>query len=310
MPQPPSPEYTPPPSADMLARQNDDDALRLLIAQRRLYSRAKRWLGLRWFGMVVIGLAAPVVSVVWPALAVVAGAIAGLWIFLGRTVLVSAQATATAKAAVTQEQFDFYVFGMPASIERSTLPSLEEISSIAGEDSRLRAVAIDEDLIDWYPINPDDTGTVTVAISQRANASYSDRLIRTTVIVWASFTVAWVVALMTVSVVVGVSLITFLVGVVLPILPAFLDVVEYVSAMRKAARGRGDLAGSIERRLKGIGEPIEGNDLLVWQERLYELRRSAPQVPDAIYKIKRRVNERAMKSAASQLGKQARNNGQ
>jgi hypothetical protein len=65
------PEYTPPSSAEMLVRQDESDALRLLIAQRRLYSRAKLWMGLRWFGMLVIGLAAPVVSVIFPNLAVV-----------------------------------------------------------------------------------------------------------------------------------------------------------------------------------------------------------------------------------------------
>lgn len=304
------PEYAPPASTDMLARQNDIDALRFLVAQRRLYSRAKWWLGLRWFGMLVIGLAAPVVSVVWPALAVVAGSVAGLWIFLGRTLLVSAQSTATTKAAATQEQFDFYVFEMPASIERSTIPSIEEISDIAGDDSKLGEVAANEKLLDWYPISSADSGTATVAISQRANASYSDRLLRTTVIVWAALTAVWVTFLIVVSIVVGISLTTFLLGVLLPILPAFLDVVEYVSGMRKAARGRGDLARSIEQRLKGNGALIDGNDLLVWQERLYELRRSTPQVPDFIYKIKRAANERAMKSAALQLGKQARKIGQ
>jgi hypothetical protein len=293
----------------MLARQNDDDALRLLVAQRRLYSRAKRWLGLRWFGMLVIGLAAPVVSVVWPDLAVVSGAVAGLWIFLGRTVLMSTQSTATAKAAATQEQFDFYVFGMPTSIERSTLPSLEEISIITGPDPALRAVAADENLIDWYPIDPSNAGTVSVAIAQRANASYSDRLLRTTAVVWATITAAWIATLIVASAVVGISLVTFLVGVLLPVLPAFLDVVEYVAGMRKAARGRGDLARSIEQRLKGNSGPIDGNDLLVWQERLYELRRSTAQVPDMIYRIRRTINERAMKSAAVRLGSQERKSG-
>jgi hypothetical protein len=108
-----TPDYKPPSSASMLLRQDSKDALRLLITQRRLYRSAKRWLGLRWFGMLVIGLAAPVVSVTNPDLAVWAGAVAGLWIFLGRTVLVFVQSAITAKAAATQEQFDFYVYEMP-----------------------------------------------------------------------------------------------------------------------------------------------------------------------------------------------------
>jgi len=260
--------------------------------------------------MLIIGLAAPVVSVVRPGLAVVSGAVAGLWIFLGRTVLMSTQSTATAKAAATQEQFDFYVFGMPTSIERSTVPSLEEISAITGPDSRLRAVADDEDLVNWYPIEPGNAGIVTVAISQRANASYSDRLLRTTAVVWGTLTAAWIVTLIVVSAVVGISLATFLVGVLLPVLPAFLDVVEYVAGMRKAARGRRDLARSIEQRINGDNGEIDGNDLVVWQERLYELRRSAAQVPDVIYKIKRAVNESAMNSAAVQLGRKVRKSDQ
>jgi hypothetical protein len=67
-----APDYSPPDSAEIHSRQNDTNALRLLIAQRRLYRRAKRWLGIRWLGMVVIGVGAPVVSIVRPSLTAVA----------------------------------------------------------------------------------------------------------------------------------------------------------------------------------------------------------------------------------------------
>ncbi|MCX5369570.1 S-4TM family putative pore-forming effector [Streptomyces sp. NBC_00103] len=293
----------------MMTRQNEDDALRLLIAQRRLYSKAKRWLSLRWFGMLVIGLGAPVISVIWPDLAVVSGAIAGLWIFLGQSFLINAQSAGVTKAAAVQEQFDFYVFGMPSSVNRSALPSIEEIAAVSGPDPELRQVATDEKLMDWYPIDASDPGILTVAISQRANASYSDRLLRSTAIVWTSLTVAWALALIVATVISELSLITFLVGILLPVLPSFLDVVRYVAGIRRAARDRGDLTRSIESRMRASGDSIEGNDLLVWQESLYDLRRSTPLVPDLIYKMKRAVNERVMKTAASQLRQQARRSG-
>jgi hypothetical protein len=296
-------EYSPPTSASIATRQDEADALRLLIAQRRLYSRAKRWLALRWFGMLAIGLAAPVVSVIWPQLAVVAGAVAGLWIFLGRTLLVLVQSASTAKAAALQELFDFHVFGMPASIERSSLPLMEEISKIAGPDSKLSDVAEKEGLLGWYSVDPENSGAATVAISQRSNAAYSDSLLRTTAIVWTSATSVWSLILIIVSIIARLSLLTFLVGVLLPILPAFLDVVQYVAGVWRSAKERRDLASSIERRLEEVGANVDGADLLVWQGRLYDLRRSAPQVPDRIYKIRRAVNERAMKSAAVQLAK-------
>jgi hypothetical protein len=99
-------DYEPPSSATIKERQNKPDALRLLIAQRRLYRKAKRWLGLRWIGMVIIGIAAPVVAVAWPTSAVVAGAIAGSWLFVGRTVLLWAQGSLTVCAASVQEQLN------------------------------------------------------------------------------------------------------------------------------------------------------------------------------------------------------------
>ncbi|MFF0694553.1 S-4TM family putative pore-forming effector [Streptomyces tendae] len=302
----PQADYVPPSSASMQARQNDNDALRFLIAQRRLYSKAKRWLALRWFGMLIIGLGAPVVSVIWPNLAVVSGALAGLWIFLSQSVLINAQSNTVANAAAVQEQFDFYVFGMPSRVERSTLPSMEEIAAVAGPDSDLQSNALSRKLLDWYPINAEDPGNVTVAISQRANASYSDRLLRSTAVTWTSATVVWILALAAASIAVELSLITFLAGVLLPVLPSFLDVVRYVVGIRRAARDRGDLTRSIEGRLRNVDESVEGNDLLVWQESMYDLRRSTPLVPDVIYKLKRAVNERVMKTAASQLRQQAR----
>lgn len=303
-------DYTPPSSAAMIAKQDEQDALRLLIAQRRLYRRAKRWLGLRWFGMLVIGLAAPVIAVIEPDLAVWVGAVAGLWLFLGRTVLVFVQSATTARAATTQEQFDFYVYGMPSSIDRSTLPSLEEIAKIAGADGQLNVVAKQEDLLGWYPIKDGDSGIVSVAVSQRANASYADRLLRTTAVTWGVITAIWAVMLIVASVAADLRLLTFIAGVLLPLLPAFLDIVQYVVGIWRAARDRGDLARSIRERLRGIGGAIEPSDLLVWQERLYGLRTSTPEVPDFIYKLQRKPNERAMHSAARQLGDDAKGSGQ
>lgn len=303
-----SPEYNPPNSSAMKARQNEPHALRLLIAQRRMYRRAKRWVAARWLGMIVIGLAAPVISVIWPSLAVVAGAVAGLWLFLGRTLLVLIQASITSKAAAVQEQFDFHVFDMPRATGRSSLPSLEEIAAIAGPDDQVDVVAAKEKLLDWYPINDADAGPVSVAIAQRANASYTDSLLRTTAIAWTAATAIWVVVLVIASLLAGLSLSTFLLGIALPVLPAFLDVVQYVIGVWRSARDRADLARAIEGHL-GAGS-VQGDDLLVWQDRMYELRRSAPEVPDLLYKLKRRVNERAMHSAARQLGDKAKRTGQ
>lgn len=300
----PASGYSPPTAQAMLTRQDDMFALRLLLAQRKLYGVAKCWVAVRWFGMLVIGLAAPLLSVLNPNLAVWAGAAAGLWIFLGRTCIVLAQQSNAAKAAAVQEQFDFYVFAMPRGVDRSTLPLAEEISRLAGNDDQIEALAAREKLFAWYPIRTRDTGIVAVAIAQRANAAYSDRLLRTTAVVWAAVTTAWVILLIVASVVSGLTLMEFMCGILLPVLPAFLDVVEFVTSIWRSSGDRKDLARAIEERLRSSDGP-ETSELLEWQARLYDMRRSTPAVPDAIYKITRNKNESAMHSAARQLSDSA-----
>lgn len=295
-----APDYTPPASATIDARQNTAEALRLLVAQRRLYSRAKRWQSSRWIGLVIISLAAPLVTIVWDEAAVWTGACAGLWLFLGRTFFAWRESVIMTKAAIVQEDFDFYVFDMPRSIERADRPSFEDIALISGDDSSLLSAARREKLLHWYSVSAANPAALTVAIAQRANAEYSHRLLRRTVAIWLILTVTWGILLVVVSAAIGLPLATFILGVGLPVLPAALDLSEYLHNISKAASDRRDLANTIEQKI-GISEPIEGFELLVWQERLFDLRRTTPQIPDWLYRITREQNERAMKAAADQL---------
>lgn len=294
-------EYEPPTSASILQRQEQTLALRLLLAQRRLYTRAKRWQGIRWFGIVALGVGAPFASLIFPHAAVVAGAVAGLWLFLGRSVLTWLENRDMTRAAAIQEQLDQHLFQMPASITRTERPSPEDIADLVGDENQLAANVEKERLRGWYPLDATSPGAISIAISQRSNAAYTDRLIRTTVAVWAGTGTIWIVVLTIWSSLTGVTLASFLLGVALPVLPAFMDVTEYILSTWRAAQDRADLARSIDARISAGSPPIEGQELLVWQERLFDLRRTTPQVPDWLYKLTRKKNERAMNAAARDL---------
>ena len=290
------------PSSDVIAkRQNDVDALRLLLAQRRLYSRAKLWQGSRWIGLLVLGVAAPFVSVLWPSSAVAVGAITGLWLFIGRTALAWAEIRTMTKAAAVQEEFDLYVFAMPRMIDRTSMPSLEDIALLTKTKKGLREEARRQNLLYWYPIQPGHPGAESIAIAQRANASYTDRLIRTAVWVWAAVTMAWLVFLIILGGLSGLAFWAVLLGVVFPVLPAALDVLEYLRSTWRAAHDRMDLANTIQARIEDRDQPIAGQDLLSWQVQIYDLRRTTPQLPDWLYRLTRSRNEAAMHSAAQQL---------
>jgi hypothetical protein len=295
-------EYSAPSSEVMARRQNEDAAIRLLLAQRRLYSRAKLWQGSRWIGLLILGVAAPFVSLFWPSSAVAVGAITGLWLFIGRTALAWAEIRTMTKAAAVQEEFDLYVFGMPRTIVRMSMPSLEDIAHLTETEEGLRSTAMRENLFDWYPIDPVHPGASMVAIAQRANASYTDRLIRTAVWVWAAATSIWLMFLIILGGLSGLTFGVVLLGVVFPVLPAVLDVLEYLRSTWRAAQDRSDIANTIQARLEDRSQPIAGHDLLSWQVQMYDLRRSTPQLPDWLYRLSRRRNEAAMHMAARQLG--------
>jgi hypothetical protein len=295
-----TPNYHPPLTSLMAYRQNEIQSLRLLLGQRKLYSRAKAWSLLRAVGIGVIAIVAPLMTVLNAEYSVVLGAIAGVWIFLSRTVFVGFEQKFAAKGAELQEQFDSYVFGMPQLALREPRITIEDLSRLTGDDATVRERARDEKMLDWYPFDSTLDGVNSVAIAQRANAAYAERLLRANASVWLSLTVTWSVISILIGIGFGLKFSSFLLGILFPLLPAFLDVFEQWRTTRQAGGERRALADGIESFVRTPGLR-SSQSLLVWQDQLYGLRRKAPQVPNLIYRRTRFKNELAMNAAAESL---------
>jgi hypothetical protein len=291
-------DYHAPPVAAMAVAQERPDALRLLLAQRRMYRTAKRWQALRWFGVLVLAVAAPFVALIWPSSAVAVGGLAGIWLFAGRTALAGLEARGMTRAACVQEDFDLLVFAMPRTTERSDHPTAEDIAAVVGDDARFHDAIGREKLRGWYEFAGDD-GTEAVALAQRSNAAYTDRLLRTMVATWCGAALLWFAVLLVIAGLSRLSFAAVLLGVVFPVLPSLLDVADYIRSTWRAAHDRADLARSIERRLGAI----EDQDLLVWQNQLFTLRQTTPQLPEWLYWLTRKRNERASKAATRSLAR-------
>lgn len=295
-------DYVPRPSSEIASTQDSPAALRLLLAQRKMHSKAKFWSTVRTAGVAVIALVAPIVAIMQPEYAVVSAAVAGLWVFLGRTFLSNIQSTRTHKAAAIQEDFDVLVFGMPALAPKSPRATLEDVEVLVGPDETVSQQVRRQKLQKWYPVDVTIPGVDTIAIAQRANASYSSRLLNLNRNMWMTCVVAWVIGYVWVGIAFAWTLETFILGLFLPILPALLDVFEQWQLTKSASRERSELAESIQEKLTATGEHhVQPQDLLVWQERMYALRVSTPQTANFLYWITRKVNERAMNSAARKL---------
>ncbi|MHB8636731.1 MAG: S-4TM family putative pore-forming effector [Fimbriimonadaceae bacterium] len=291
----------PTPSA-ILAAQNDYSSLRLLLAQRRFHSKAKRWAALRGLGVGIIAVAAPLISFKWPSMAVVIGAISGSWIVLSRTLFLGLERGLAARGAILQERFDLSIFAMPEVTFRFPVVTPEDVSRCVGPEDKAKAAIARESLADWYPIDLTVDGVDAIAIAQRANAAYAERLLKVNAAIWLGLTSLWAVILVVVSLALGLTFSTFLLGVAIPLMPALLDVIDQWRLTKLASGERLQLACSIEDALRGRdGKEIGPEDVLAWQNQLFTLRRDSPQVPNLVYRFMRAQNELAMGVAAAEL---------
>jgi len=94
-------------------KQNSRNTLKLLAAQRRLYTEAKQFYILRFLGALLLASISPIIFLYWPASKFPIALISSVWILLSRLVLKRIESQKITKAALIQEQFDTTVFDIP-----------------------------------------------------------------------------------------------------------------------------------------------------------------------------------------------------
>lgn len=303
--------YTPPDSRDIARAQNGDAQLRLLRAQRRLYSRAKVWANVRGFGLGVVAIAAPILVAVWPSSAMAAGSVAAAWFTLNRLVFKPAERRDATRAATIQEKFDTDIFAMPRIAVRDPQVLPEEITRLAGGRAVRKKAYSAERLRDWYPINQTVDGRVAIAIAQRGNLAYTEALLRRSASVWVGLLTVWGLIAVVIGLVAHFTLQSFLLAIVLPILPPLLDAADEWLCVRSAGKERRALTLEIQEAIEGDRiTHISPDHLISWQAQLLALRRDAPLVPDWLYWWLRPGVEKEMEEAADSLGRSASQGGE
>lgn len=299
--------YTPPSTSQINDAQNDDANLRLLLAQRRLYSRAKVWANVRGFGLGIVAIASPLVVAAWPDAATAAASVAAGWFALNRLVFRPAERRAATPAATIQEQFDTRIFSMPTIAVRDPQVLPEEVTRLAGKRKGRRKAYSTERLRNWYPINLQVDGRVAIAIAQPGNLAYTQELLRRSANLWIGLLAAWAVLAVAIGLAADFSLESFLLAIVLPILPPFLDAADEWQRVRAASKERRALTLEIQDAIANDPKnPISPDQLIGWQSQLFSLRRDTPLVPDWLYGVLRSGIEREMSDAAEDLGPAAK----
>jgi hypothetical protein len=290
----------------IIERQNEDLQLKRLLAQRRLYSRAKTLLVTQTL-LAVPGAAVWYGLVAWKPEWKVFGALWGTLVVLSDFFIFTPwQQGLKEKAARIQEQFDCEVLELPwAEILVDQRPAAETIAEwgILKSDETYETFK----LLGWYPR---DIAQLPIelarAICQRTNCSWDSRLRRK----YAAWIVAVVVTLLVAGVAVGIGTKTpldaFFLGFVLPFMPAFILGIRQFTEHRQAADRLEKLRQKVEKQwdqiLSGTASAAAVTEAARRvQDVIFEQRRKNPLVFDTIYFWLRDEQEAIMQSSAQDL---------
>lgn len=276
--------------------------MELLRADTRFYLRAKRLHALRIAGTLILALLAPVLIFWIPSWGDFVGALAGAWVLIGRTVLSWLEDRAVFKAVTIQEQFDVELF------------DLEWNDSLAGpkaapEDIHTAAQKVHKEkrlrkLRNWYPDADTAPWPLNVILCQRSSAVWGRRGHYWYAVFVLCLGIAWFLAGLIVTAVVRVTLAGYLVKVFLPSQPAFLDTIDLFRGHLKQSQAKEALELKTTELWNNDvknSSSVSEHDCREIQDQTYSLRRKGIQIPQFIYRIRRKQDEEAMRAATAHL---------
>lgn len=277
--------------------------MELLRADTRFYVRAKRFHALRVTGTLVLALLAPVILFWKPGWGDVVGALAGAWVLVGRTVLSWFEDRSVQNAVTIQEQFDVEVFGLEWNDSLAGPKVAPEDVHTAAQKIRGKKI---ERLRNWYPEADAAPWPLKVILCQRSSAVWGRRGHYWYAIFVLGLGIVSFVAGLVMTAAAHVALTGYLVKVFLPSQPAFLDTIDLFRGHLKQSQAKEALElKTTDLWNKGAANPdsVSEHDCREVQDQTYALRRRGIQIPQLIYRLRRKQDEAAMRAAAARLTK-------
>lgn len=282
--------------------QNKQDMLRLLLAQRKLYSDAKTMQNTR-LAIVFAGAAASsITALLAPTAVAVISLLVGVGLILYSAFGAAREKTKAKQAATVQELFDCGVFRLEWNDVCARRPTPQVIATAV-----TRSLGNTSELRDWYPRTASLPRPFDVLICQLSNLGWGARMhaLCATVLTAATMVVA---ALITgLYIWRGLPFITLV-----PLLGPVGEAVNLIRAHRENSTSKQTLEDSVmslwRRALadpQDVGEP----DLRRVQDLILGLRQTNANVPDWFHNWRRPANEASMQDAADALVRELQDRG-
>lgn len=268
----------------ILKRQNQDNHIDDLLAQKTVYSLAKNYQGLLIFITVPLPIIISIIVKLDPKLIDQSSYIFALYLVfaaIGEKIVERLKNV----AASIQEQFDCEVLDIPTNETLNSLFIDKETIRRNSKNARKNKSLVQK-VTSWYSLNLKDVKTnIASLLCQRTNITYDysvRKRYKSTVLILSILTVA---TLFLLSLFNDLSLQTFLIEVILPSIPVFMFAYKEINSNVESIDNLNHLRNLIESKLKdvNINSEIDVELLRKIQDRIYHNRVLSPLIPDFIY---------------------------
>lgn len=278
--------------AKILERQNRDNHIDELLAQKTIYSRAKNYQGLLLLLTVPLPIVISLIIKYSPSLIDQSSYIFVLYTIIAATsekVLESTIDRLKKIAASIKELFDTEVLGIMDNDSLNLVLVDREIVRRYSIKKKRSKKEIDL-VTNWYSLEIKKIKTnVASLLCQRTNITYDFSVRKRYKFLIIGLSVITFLVLLTISLSRELSLKDFLIEVVLPSIPVVMYAYKEINSNTESIDNLNHLRNLIESLIKEIkiDENIDKHQLRSIQNRIYHNRLLSPLIPDFIYKLLR-----------------------
>jgi hypothetical protein len=249
--------------------------------------------------------AAALVAAAWPSSATAIAVASAAWTALSFAVLGVWGQRETSAAAVAQESFDIWLYGLPWSSSITDKP-------LAEEELRRRArrsTADEQRLATWYPNVSGIAPVYAALLCQRENLTWDWRLRRRYAQLLAVAISAWIALGVAIGLFADLTVRQIVVRWFVPSASVLLLAAQHVRGHREIAREKEELAVTVRAELDaadpGVLPPSEESRLWVLcrsiQDGLLRTRKRSERVPRWLYERHRDTDEEDMRETAEAI---------
>lgn len=293
------------PLTSISVAQNSERAQRLLAAQSRLYTDAKRLHDWRVLTVTGLGVLTVCIALTFPSQRILVGAVGGAATFLWSVLGSERERRRRREAASVQEEFDTHVFNLPWNNLAVDPPSPTLIAEAA---SRYRGNRTK----DWYPHTGAVVRPLDVLICQRSNLGWGASMHRLYAAVLAALLVFLPVAGTAVALLAQLTVPEALTAVLVPLLAPARELIEMIKANRDSTEVKTKTEAKVLSLWSdAMADPsgLTVGDCRGVQDRILGIRQTNAHVPDWLDKLRLSRQETVMQQSAEHLIEEASRHG-